>query len=147
MPGTILTGANPYQGIQYGGYEVRDLRGNGVLSFFGSNALIAYNPQIATSPVNRATLTVYRPEIQILDPLSVYLACVIVDKSKFLRLVKAKFADAHASNEADSGPSRMLRASPRQRPELLYRSGYLAFHSDFEEDLGPAVVQYGRELQ
>ncbi|KAL9007088.1 MAG: hypothetical protein Q9188_000211 [Gyalolechia gomerana] len=77
--GTTLTFANPYLGIQYSGYTVRDFTGNGVLTVpSGPNALIAVNPSI---PANRATLTVYRPEIQILDPESAFLACVTVDKA------------------------------------------------------------------
>lgn len=79
--GTELTFANPYKGIQYGGYTVRDFTGNGVLRVpSGPNALIAYNPTL-TLPVNRLVLTVYRPEIEILDPLHAYLACVKVDKN------------------------------------------------------------------
>ncbi|KAI4176697.1 MAG: hypothetical protein LQ346_007840 [Caloplaca aetnensis] len=78
--GTVLTFANPYLGIQYSGYTVRDFTGNGVLTIpSGPNALIAYNPTL-TLPVNRLTLTVYRPEIEILDPESAFLACVTVNK-------------------------------------------------------------------
>ncbi|KAL9022384.1 MAG: hypothetical protein Q9185_000500 [Variospora sp. 1 TL-2023] len=77
--GTALTFANPYLGIQYSGYTVRDFTGNGLLTVpSGPNALIAVNPYI---PTNRATLTVNRPEIRILDPLSAFLACVTVDKA------------------------------------------------------------------
>ncbi|CAO1599253.1 hypothetical protein XANCAGTX0491_002989 [Xanthoria calcicola] len=77
--GTTLTFANPYLGIQYSGYQVRDFTGNGVLTIpSGPNALIAINPYI---PTNRATLTVNRDEIRILDPESAFLACVTVDKS------------------------------------------------------------------
>ncbi|KAL8677793.1 MAG: hypothetical protein Q9186_005800 [Xanthomendoza sp. 1 TL-2023] len=77
--GTTLTFANPYQGIQYSGLTVRDFTGNGVLTVpSGPNALIAINPYI---PANRVTLTVNRPEIQILDPESAFLACVTVDKA------------------------------------------------------------------
>ncbi|KAL9023337.1 MAG: hypothetical protein Q9196_007264 [Gyalolechia fulgens] len=77
--GTTLTFANPYLGIQYSGYTVRDFTGNGVLTIpSGPNALIAVNPYI---PTNRATLTVYQPEIRILDPLSAFLACVTVNKA------------------------------------------------------------------
>ncbi len=51
--GTVLTFANPYQGIQYSGYTVRDFTGNGVLTIpSGPNALIAINPTL-TLPVNR----------------------------------------------------------------------------------------------
>ncbi|KAI4224741.1 MAG: hypothetical protein L6R40_008423 [Gallowayella cf. fulva] len=78
-PGTVLTGANPYLGIQHSGYTVRDFTDNGVLTVpSGPNALIAINPYI---PTNRATLTVYQPQIQILDPESAFLACVTVDKA------------------------------------------------------------------
>lgn len=78
--GAALTFANPYLGIQYSGFTVRDFTGNGVLTIpSGPNALIAVNPYI---PNNRVTLTVYRPEIQILDPESAFLACVTVDKGK-----------------------------------------------------------------
>ncbi|KAI4125652.1 MAG: hypothetical protein LQ341_006956 [Variospora aurantia] len=77
--GTALTFANPYLGIQYSGYTVRDFTGNGLLTVpSGPNALIAINPYI---PTNRATLTVNRPEIRILDPQSAFLACVTVDKA------------------------------------------------------------------
>ncbi|KAL8656700.1 MAG: hypothetical protein Q9226_002585 [Calogaya cf. arnoldii] len=77
--GTTLTFANPYQGIQYSGFQVFDGTGNGVLNIpSGPNALIAINPYI---PVNRVTFTVYRPQIQTLDPQSAFLACVTVDKA------------------------------------------------------------------
>ncbi|KAL8999859.1 MAG: hypothetical protein Q9169_001400 [Polycauliona sp. 2 TL-2023] len=77
--GTTLTFANPYLGLQYSGYQVRDFTGNGVLSIpSGPNALIAINPFI---PNNRVTLTVNRDEIRILDPESAFLACVTVDKA------------------------------------------------------------------
>ncbi|KAI4185111.1 MAG: hypothetical protein L6R41_004318 [Letrouitia leprolyta] len=78
-PGTTLTFANPYLGIQYAGFTVRDFTGNGVLTVpSGPNALIAINPYI---PANRVTLTVNRPEIRILDPESAFLACVFMDKA------------------------------------------------------------------
>ncbi|KAL8962021.1 MAG: hypothetical protein Q9193_001510 [Seirophora villosa] len=77
--GTTLTFANPYLGIQYSGFTVRDFTGNGRLTIpSGPNALIAINPYI---PTNRVTFTVYRPEIRILDPESAFLACVTVNKA------------------------------------------------------------------
>ena len=78
--GTTLTFANPYLGIQYSGFTMRDFTGNGVLTIpSGPNALIAVNPYI---PTNRVTLTVYRPQIGILDPESAFVACVTVDKGR-----------------------------------------------------------------
>ncbi|KAL9032430.1 MAG: hypothetical protein Q9180_006505 [Flavoplaca navasiana] len=77
--GTTLTFANPYLGIQYSGFQVRDFTGNGVLTVpSGPNALIALNPYI---PTNRVTFTVNRDEIRILDPESAFLACVTVNKA------------------------------------------------------------------
>ncbi|KAL8784447.1 MAG: hypothetical protein Q9213_003970 [Squamulea squamosa] len=76
--GTALTFANPYLGIQYSGYTVQDFTGNGIIRVpSGPNALIAINPTI---PNNRATLTVNRDEIRILDPESAFLACVAINK-------------------------------------------------------------------
>ena len=79
--GTTLTGANPYLGLQYSVYTVRDFTGNGVITVpSGPNALIAINPVI---PTNRATINANRDQIRILDPESAFLACVTVDKGTY----------------------------------------------------------------